>query len=88
MTCLKNNNLNQLNNATVEASKSSFPFLTVLGLLFIALKLMNYITWHWIWVLSPFWMPIAIVFGIYVVAIIVCLLVILAISLYELYKGE
>lgn len=31
-----------------------------LTLLFIALKLTNYINWSWIWVLSPFWIELLI----------------------------
>jgi len=30
-------------------------FFTLLGLLFIGLKLANVITWSWIWVLAPVW---------------------------------
>ena len=38
-------------------------FLGLLGGLFIALKLMGYISWSWLWVASPFWiMPLAAVF--------------------------
>lgn len=33
----------------------------VFTLLFVAMKLMGYIDWSWIWVLSPVWIPIAIV---------------------------
>ena len=29
--------------------------LTVLGLIFIVLKLTGHIAWSWIWVLAPFW---------------------------------
>ena len=29
--------------------------LTVLGLIFIVLKLTGHITWSWVWVLAPFW---------------------------------
>ena len=35
-------------------------FLGLLTLLFIGLKLTGYITWSWIWVLAPLWMPIII----------------------------
>jgi len=35
--------------------------LTLLGIAFIILKLCNIITWSWIWVLSPFWIPLAVV---------------------------
>lgn len=30
-------------------------FTGLLGLLFIGLKLAGYITWSWLWVLSPLW---------------------------------
>ena len=28
----------------------------LLGLIFIALKLMDYIDWSWWWILAPFWL--------------------------------
>jgi len=31
----------------------------VLGVVFIILKLTNLIDWKWIWVLSPFWIGVA-----------------------------
>lgn len=35
-------------------------FLPVLTLLFITLKLTGHITWPWMWVLAPMWIPLAI----------------------------
>lgn len=40
-----------------------------LGLIFITLKLMGYISWSWWWVLAPFWVPIAFVVVLLIVAI-------------------
>lgn len=37
-------------------------FLGLLTLLFIGLKLTEYITWSWLWVLSPIWIPFSIAF--------------------------
>jgi hypothetical protein len=34
--------------------------MSLLGLLFVALKLTGAIKWSWVWVLAPFWIPIAI----------------------------
>ena len=34
---------------------------TTLGLIFIVLKLLDIITWSWLLVLSPFWIPFVIV---------------------------
>ncbi len=43
----------------------------LLGVAFIVLKLMGYITWSWWWVLSPFWIPflIAAIIMVFVVLI-------------------
>lgn len=36
---------------------------TILGLVFIILKLCNVIDWSWIWVLAPFWLGITFFIG-------------------------
>lgn len=56
---------------------ASFPALTILGLIFITLKLTDYIDWAWWWVLAPFWVVPAFVFG--VLAIIGALAAVVAI---------
>jgi hypothetical protein len=38
----------------------NFPFLGILTLIFITLKLTGHIAWSWWWVLSPLWIPLAI----------------------------
>lgn len=46
----------------------SFPILGILGLIFVTLKLAEIgvvATWSWWAVLSPFWVPLAIVLGIF-----------------------
>lgn len=34
---------------------------SILGIAFVILRLAEVIKWSWIWVLSPFWMPLAVV---------------------------
>lgn len=48
-----------MSNETKSVSVN-FPILGILGLIFITLKLTGYITWSWLWVLAPFWIPLAI----------------------------
>ena len=55
-------------NVTVQ-----FPILGLLGLIFITLKLTGYIAWSWLWVLSPFWIPLAIAAAIFLVVFIVAM---------------
>lgn len=55
---------------TVGAGMS---FCDALLILFIALKLLNIITWSWWWVLAPLWIPIAIVLVIIIIAFIIAL---------------
>lgn len=47
-----------------KTSSASFPFLSILCLIFIALKLTGVIVWSWWWVLSPIWIPLVIVVAI------------------------
>ena len=39
-------------------NSSGIGFFGLLTIVFIVLKLTNYITWSWIWVLSPIWAPL------------------------------
>ena len=53
-----------------NSKTASFPILGILGLIFVTLKLAEIgvvATWSWWWVLSPFWIPLAIVLGIFAV---------------------
>lgn len=40
-----------------EVTYSGVGVCDVLGIVFIILKLCGVITWHWVWILSPFWIP-------------------------------
>ena len=54
-----------------NSKTASFPVLAILGLIFVTLKLAEIgvvATWSWWWVLSPFWIPVALVLGIFLVA--------------------
>lgn len=46
-----------------DMSGGGIGFLGMLTILFIGLKLTNNIDWSWWWVLSPMWLPIAVVIG-------------------------
>lgn len=46
-------------------------FTSLLLLLFIALKLTHQIDWSWGWVLSPLWIPIALVFAVFLIVLVV-----------------
>ena len=45
---------------TSSSSNSGIGFCGLLTVLFIGLKLTGYIDWSWWWVLSPMWVPLAI----------------------------
>jgi hypothetical protein len=51
----------------VKSSGGGIGFLGALAILFITLKLLNQITWSWWWVLSPIWIPFAVVFIVLIV---------------------
>jgi hypothetical protein len=39
----------------------------ILGCIFVTLKLCKVIDWPWLWVTCPFWIPVAIIFGIFAI---------------------
>lgn len=45
-------------SATATASVGGISFGSLLTIVFIVLKLTGYITWSWVWVLAPLWIPI------------------------------
>jgi hypothetical protein len=45
----------------INNGKRSISVLSILGLIFIVLKLCGVITWSWFWVLSPFIIPFILV---------------------------
>jgi len=51
-----------------SSSNSGISFLGLLTILFIGLKLTNYIDWSWWWVLAPIWGGLALVVAILLVA--------------------
>jgi len=53
-----------------KSKSSGIGFPALLGLAFIILKLCNVIHWSWIWVLSPFWIGMAIALAILIIYII------------------
>lgn len=53
-----------------DAKKQSSWFLSALALVFITLKLLGIIQWSWWWVLSPLWIPVAVLLGIVAVVLI------------------
>lgn len=57
-------------------SSSGIGFCGLLTILFIGLKLTNYITWSWWWVLCPLWLGFAIVIAVAIIVLLVFLLVI------------
>ena len=47
-----------------NGGSASLGFCTILGLIFITLKLTDQIAWDWLWVLSPIWIPWGLVVGV------------------------
>lgn len=57
--------------SNTQASSGGIGFASLLGLIFITLKLTHYIDWSWWWVLAPLWIPFAVV----IVIILICVFV-------------
>ena len=61
-----------------NAGSNGIGFFGLLGIAFIVMKCLNQITWSWVWVLAPLWMPmlvtILVLFGAFVFSVIKVLL--------------
>ncbi len=47
--------------SNTSSSSSGIGVSSLLGVVFVTLKLTHVITWPWLWVLAPFWLPITVV---------------------------
>ena len=54
-----------------KADGGTLSLLSILTLIFLALKLTDNIDWSWWWVFSPLWIPAAIVVVLYIIYLIV-----------------
>ena len=54
---------------TVVSSGCSLA--TVLGIVFLVLKRVGVIDWAWVWVLAPFWSPVALYFVFVIIWVLV-----------------
>ena len=62
----------------VKVNGNGIGFLSLLGIVFITLKLCNVITWSWWWVTAPLWGGLALAGGVLVVGILlVCITAVL-----------
>lgn len=59
-----------------NSTKGGIGIGTLLCIIFIVLKLCHVIAWPWVWVLSPVWIPLALVFFIFI-----------CVYLYEVFRG-
>ena len=57
-----------------STSSGGISFGGLLTIVFITLKLTGYIDWSWWWVLSPFWIPLAIFFGVVFIGAILAMI--------------
>lgn len=67
-----------------QQAQSSFPVAGLLGCIFVTLKLTGYIAWSWLWVLAPFWAPLAIFFAV-LAGIGLCWLAVLIVTAVALF---
>lgn len=62
-------------NKPVVVNGGSVGFCGLLTLVFIVLKLCKVISWSWLWVLAPLWIPVGIVLVICIIAALIAIVV-------------
>ena len=61
--------MNNNSYITYNNSNGGIGFLGLLTIVFITLKLCDIINWGWLWVLSPLWIPFAILIAFLFIAL-------------------
>ena len=61
-----------MNDRNVSTTSGGIGFVGLLQLLFIALKLMGFISWKWLWVLAPTWIGFIVFVIIIAILVIIC----------------
>ena len=59
-----------MNNKKKQAKQGGLGIVSVLTIIFIALKLLGVIKWSWIWVLSPIWISAVIMVAVFSVILV------------------
>lgn len=70
---MKNSNSNS--NADLITVRNGHGVSTLLLVAFVVLKLTGHITWSWIWVLSPYWLPLSIILVLLIAYVIIYIIV-------------
>lgn len=60
-----------MNNYSNSSNSNGIGFCGLLAIVFIVLKLMNIISWSWLWVLAPLWMPFCLIIVLFIIASII-----------------
>jgi len=64
-----------MNRKTERGSNTGIGLMGGVFLVFLALKLTNYIDWSWWWVTAPLWAPLVVFLGIAAIVIVFSLLI-------------
>lgn len=62
-------------NKPVVVNKGGVSFCGLLTIVFIILKLCKVITWSWLWVLAPLWIPLGIAVVLFGIAALIAFLI-------------
>lgn len=65
------------NSSATATASGGIGFGGLLTVAFIVLKLMGYISWSWVWVLAPLWIPL--LAGLAIFSVVLIILVIAAV---------
>lgn len=71
---IKNSNSKTMANSSSATVNSGMGFSGWLTILFIGLKLTGFITWPWVWVLSPLWISLLIVLAFLAIVVIIAVI--------------
>jgi hypothetical protein len=73
-------------NAAKTVTSGSFPFISILTLIFVVGKIWGYLDWSWWWVFSPIWISWGIVVGFVALVALITSVVYVVMFIIEWFK--
>lgn len=68
---------------TFKAVQAGFPLGSILVIIFVLAKLFGVISWSWLWVFSPLWIPTAVFLSAFAVALVVLAVVAVIVAAFD-----
>jgi hypothetical protein len=66
-----------------QTASAGFPLASILTIIFVIAKIGGYINWSWLWVLSPLWISLGFVIGVFLLVLLIACITAVALKVLD-----